>query len=282
MIRTATPRPAASLSAPPTMPAVSGPRWKSYCATSSERCAGARYSASSRARSSGCWPPSVRVRIRMDEFIEQLRRARIGATFNFYRDGAAGEVRRARLLAYLRSREEASLLLVGEAPGYRGARVSGIPFTSERQLTGTGPAEATATIVHRVLAELEIEKDVLLWNVVPTHPGTETSNRRPTRSEVEAGLPFLAELARGRRSIAVGRLAHSVVGGPYVRHPSHGGGAEFRLMVECVGANASSRPERASSVASAARRRSACRAEYGSNKERPSCEGRSKSLDPAS
>ena len=220
--------------------------------------------------------------MRMEELIERLRGATIGATFNFYRDGERAALRCERLLAYLRDRQDAPLLLVGEAPGYRGARVSGIPFTSERQLTGTGPAEATATIVHRVLAELEIEKDVLLWNVVPTHPGTETSNRRPTRSEVEAGLPFLAELARGRRSIAVGRLAHSVVGGPYVRHPSHGGGAEFRLMVECVGANASSRPERASSVASAARRRSACRAEYGSNKERPSCEGRSKSLDPAS
>ena len=48
---------------------------------------------------------------------------------------------------------DAELLLVGEAAGYRGARVSGVAFTSERQLTGSGPAEATATIVHRVLHE---------------------------------------------------------------------------------------------------------------------------------
>jgi uracil-DNA glycosylase len=118
-------------------------------------------------------------------------------------------------------------VLVGEAAGYRGARISGLPFTSERQLTGAGPAEATATIVHRVLRELGLEDEVLLWNVVPTHPGTESSNRPPTRAEVEASLPFLHELSAGRVPIAVGRVAHAVLGDPYVRHPSHGGAAGF-------------------------------------------------------
>jgi hypothetical protein len=106
--------------------------------------------------------------------------------------------------------------------------VSGIPFTSERQLTGTGPAEATATIVHSVLAELELEEAVLLWNVVPTHPGTACTNRAPSRAEVEAGLPFAHELARGRRVLAVGRVAEAALGALYVRHPSHGGATTFR------------------------------------------------------
>jgi hypothetical protein len=45
---------------------------------------------------------------------------------------------------------------------------------------------------------------------------------------VEAGLPFLRDLALGRRAIAVGRTAHAALGGgPYVRHPSHGGAPEF-------------------------------------------------------
>jgi hypothetical protein len=105
--------------------------------------------------------------------------------------------------------------------------VSGIPFTSERQLTGSGPAEATATIVHRVLAELGVADDVLLWNIVPTHPGSESSNRRPTRTEVEAAAPFLDELTRGRVAIAVGRLAAAALDASYVRHPSHGGAAAF-------------------------------------------------------
>jgi uracil-DNA glycosylase len=120
------------------------------------------------------------------------------------------------------------VLLVGEAPGYRGARVSGIPFTSERQLTGSGPTEASATIVQRVLAELRLGHDVLLWNLVPTHPGTARSNRRPRRAEIDAGLPFVRALARDRFVVAVGRLAAAHVDGPYVRHPSHGGAEAFR------------------------------------------------------
>jgi uracil-DNA glycosylase len=165
------------------------------------------------------------------DVVEELVKAEIGATFNFYRDGPDANLRRRRLREYLDSRQDALFLLVGEAPGYRGARVSGIPFTSERQVTGSGPAEATATIVHRVLAELGIETRVLLWNVVPTHPGTESTNRPPTRAEVEEGLPFVHRLAGGRRVIAVGRLAEAALGAPYVRHPSHGGAEPFRRQL---------------------------------------------------
>jgi uracil-DNA glycosylase family 4 len=149
---------------------------------------------------------------------------RIGATHNQY---ARSPLRRDRLRAYLETRASAEIVLVGEAAGYRGARISGIPFTSERQLTGSGPAEASATIVHRVLAELGVEADVLLWNVVPTHPGTASSNRRPTSAEVRAARPSLEELTRGRRVVAVGRLAAAVLDAPYVRHPSRGGATAF-------------------------------------------------------
>ena len=156
-----------------------------------------------------------------------LAAARIGDTFNQYADGSRAPILRERLTGYLAARADAPLLLVGEAPGYRGARISGIPFTSERQLTGTGPAEATATVVHRVLEELGAEDEVLLWNVVPTHPGTEAANRTPTAREIAAGLPFALQLAEGRRVIAVGRVAADALGAPYVRHPSHGGARAF-------------------------------------------------------
>jgi uracil-DNA glycosylase len=163
----------------------------------------------------------------MRSLIDRLAAARIGQTVNFYREGEGAARRRDRLERYLEARAGAPLLLLGEAPGYRGARVSGIPFTSERQLTGRGPAEATASIVHRVLAELELGERVLLWNIVPTHPGTTSSNRAPTRGEVAAGRVFADELAAGRRVIAVGRVAHAAFGGEHVRHPSHGGAREF-------------------------------------------------------
>jgi hypothetical protein len=167
----------------------------------------------------------------MEELIGRLARARWGETFNLYGDGPGAQTRRERLRDYLESRRDAPLLLVGEAAGYRGARVSGIPFTSERQLTGSGPAEATATIVRGVLAELGLEDDTLCWNVVPTHPhraGRPDTNRRPTRAVIDAAQPRLRELARGRRVVPVGRLAEAALGLPGVRHPSHGGALAFR------------------------------------------------------
>jgi uracil-DNA glycosylase len=181
--------------------------------------------------------------LRSVEFVARLAAGRIGETFNFYRDGEGAALRRDRLAAYLEARQNARLLLVGEAAGYRGARASGVPFTSERQLSGQGPGEASATIVHRVLAELGLEDEVLLWNLVPTHPhrpGEPDSNRRPTRGEIAASRPFLTQLARGRRVVAIGRLAERELGGPYVRHPSHGGAIEFRtgLVQSALGGRA--------------------------------------------
>jgi uracil-DNA glycosylase len=167
--------------------------------------------------------------------VEDLAATRIGETFNQYAEGPRAALLRERLGDYLERRASAEVLLVGEAPGYRGARISGIPFTSERQFTGDGPGEATATVVQRVLAELGLTQHVLLWNVVPTHPGTESSNRRPSRAEVTSGLRFVAQLAAGRQLVAVGRLAQEACDGLPLRHPSHGGAREFRAgLVELL------------------------------------------------
>jgi len=149
-----------------------------------------------------------------DAFVERLAQVRIGSTFNQYGEGPRAPLLRDRLRSYLGVHVDADFLLVGEAPGYRGARVSGIPFTSERQLTGSGPAEASATVIHRVLEELGLEERTLLWNVVPT--------------QIALGLTFLRVLASDRTVIAVGRVAERALGIRGVRHPSHGGGQAFR------------------------------------------------------
>lgn len=169
--------------------------------------------------------------MRPEAFVSALAAATFGDAFNFYRHGRGAVLRRRRLLDYLHSRLAAEILLVGEAPGFRGARVSGIPFTSERQLTGSGPAEATATIVQRVLSDLDAGDEVLLWNAVPAHPhrpGLPSSNRPPTRAEIAAGRPFVDALSAGRLVVPIGRVAGEALGLPWLRHPSHGGATAFR------------------------------------------------------
>lgn len=170
----------------------------------------------------------------VDALIERLAGVVIGETVNQYADSCPGGAeRRERLGRYLSARwATATTVLVGEAAGYRGCRLSGIPFTSMRQL-GLGPeSEASATIVHRTLAALVPEDQVILWNIVPTHPcrgdAPLTSNRAPTRIEIEAGSEFLAPVVAGRSVIAVGKVAQRVLGDvPAVRHPAHGGATAF-------------------------------------------------------
>ncbi len=137
--------------------------------------------------------------------------------------GAASR-RRDALCTYLSNHWSAPVVLVGEAPGRHGARLTGLPFTSPRQLDGSGPAEATATVVQRVLAELGCASDVLLWNASVLFP---PGNRDPKSREVAACVPVLERVCRGRSVVAVGRFAERATGAPYVRHPSHGGAAGF-------------------------------------------------------
>jgi Uracil DNA glycosylase superfamily len=148
-------------------------------------------------------------------------------------DGPAPAGRRRRLRRYLYNRWAAPVVLVGEAPGWRGACRSGVPLTSERQVLGVGMAETTATIVHQVLQELDAERLVLLWNTVPLHPhqpGLHDTNRAPSLAEVRAADTLLRQVTTGRQVVAAGRVAAAALGNKVeqVRHPSHGGAAEFR------------------------------------------------------
>ena len=178
-------------------------------------------------------PPAVAA------LIAQLATARIGATFNqFASDAPDGEGCRDRLRRYLAWRwHHADVVLVGEAAGYKGALLSGIAFTSIRQLGIGQTSEQSATIVHRVLVAHAAERRVILWNTVPTHPFVSglpgASNRGPTKEEVAIGRELLEPICAGRTVVAVGKVAQAAIGGqvPSVRHPARGGAAAFEAGV---------------------------------------------------
>jgi uracil-DNA glycosylase len=190
----------------------------------------------------------------IDALLTDLSKATIGTTFNQFREVGPDDVpdaaalRLANLRQYLKERDQADVVAVGEAAGYQGMRWSGIAFTSEFDLLRWGDPyrrssrrprpwkEPSGTIVHGVLDEMGAERRVILWNTVPTHPflpGQPLSNRRPTRPEVAAGLPFadrLIDIIRPRLVVGVGRIAADTLGSRavYVRHPAQSGATAFR------------------------------------------------------
>ena len=165
--------------------------------------------------------------VEVDEFIEELAATRCGSTCNFYSEEIEGAAAmRDNLRCYLTQRWEAPIVLAGLAPGLKGARQTGVPFTSQWQLAGTGSREVSATRIRGALELLNAEPKVIMWNVVPFHPFHQQSgqNRDPTRDEFMIGSRFLQRILRGRPAIAVGRDAERhLPGAPYIRHPSRSG-----------------------------------------------------------
>jgi uracil-DNA glycosylase len=194
----------------------------------------------------------------IDDFIHPLAATIVtGPAFNQYAPGGeANRLRRHNLRLYLHrmTAVQPNVLLVGEAVGYRGGRLTGIPFASRAIILDEegffGPsrgyrapaedgfphAEATATILWQAVAAMQPLP--LLWNAFPFHPyvsGRPLSNRAPTKAERELGRPFLAGLIALfsiQRVVAVGKtaaagLAAMGVSCHAIRHPSHGGKSAF-------------------------------------------------------
>lgn len=192
-------------------------------------------------------------------FVASLARVTLSdRACNQYSAGASNAIRRANLRRYLRDMAAIgpAVLLVGEAPSYRGGRLTGIPFTSEsimlRGIDGRvlgadrgyrkatpGPkrsTEASATMVWAAICA--IDPLPLLWNAFPFHPfqnANPFSNRVPTAGELRIGAFFLDSLRRLfpiHRVVAVGRLAERSlrdlgIEHLAVRHPSQGGKRKF-------------------------------------------------------
>ncbi len=178
--------------------------------------------------------------------------------WDFSRKG--NEIRRKNLIGYLtRAKNNTShTLLVGEAPGYRGAARSGVPFCSEKLILAhpffadrtifdienkTEPiAESSASIVWQTFDRLNFYP--LMWATYPFHPhepNNVLSNRAPRSDEIDLGKEFLSQildLFKIEKIVAVGRVAERTLGemgyglASAIRHPSHGGAIEFAKGLE--------------------------------------------------
>lgn len=199
----------------------------------------------------------------IDVFIERLAQAQTAPdACNEYAYGSpCNDIRRENLRRYLHTMTERhpDTLLVMEAPGYRGCRLTGVPVTSRKILREGIPAlgmfgvangyqdvpepgfeqvqgEQSATIVWGLLAELRVVP--LIWNTFPFHPhkaGAALTNRKPRQPEITQGAAFLREMIamfQPAQVIAVGNVAADSLAAQgvicaKVRHPAQGGKNDF-------------------------------------------------------
>ena len=199
----------------------------------------------------------------IDALIHDLSGAKTASdAFNQYAPGDANNaIRRSNLRLYLRALAtgRAESLLLMEAPGYRGCRLTGVPVTSRKVLLDRLPAlgifgreagfrdvadagfervhgEQSATIVWNALADLRALP--VIWNAFPFHPhraGEPLSNRKPRLGELVLGAEFLRRILAMwgfEQVIAVGNVAHETLlhlnlDCQKLRHPAHGGKNEF-------------------------------------------------------
>lgn len=158
------------------------------------------------------------------------------------------------------------VMLIGEAPGYHGCRLSGIAFTSEDKFTeDIIPEIMGKDLGYKIYSKGEPEREFsastvwpklkdwynahgsvpLLWNICPFHPHKDNdneSNRTPRKKEIERGIKYFLELVdifEIRHIGCIGRKSYNTIKAmglntslEYVRHPSCGGKTEFETMID--------------------------------------------------
>ena len=159
---------------------------------------------------------------KIDIFIEELAQAESNSILTNVYAGSSlqNEICRHNLSLYFHYmlKNNSHVILVGEAPGYRGCRLSGIPFTCEDMFTQEWlPDLMGINLGYRIFSKDKPERELsaltvwpklkewynqygkvpLLWNICPFHPHKENndkSNRTPYAQEIMAGKEFLIKL----------------------------------------------------------------------------------------
>ena len=168
----------------------------------------------------------------------------------------SAQIRRNNLQSYFSSFNiPPRFLVVGEAPGWRGCRFSGIPFTSECQLVsqklpfGGSPTSLSLRLYSEQSASIfwdtmrPYHPIFLVWNSLPLHPhqpGNPLSNRRASRKEffeLRSILSCTVDILHPESILAVGQSARSTLARLgleccHVRHPAHGGAVKFKSGVQ--------------------------------------------------
>lgn len=190
----------------------------------------------------------------IEKFILDLKKQKNTSTVTnpYLVDGVAENLK--KYLIAMNNLKGKKVLLVGEAPGHQGCRITGIPFTSGRVfekishplletlkgnlLLSTVQAEPTATIVWNYLSKKEVTP--LFWNSYPYHPHPHNifnKNRAPTNDEIQQGVYFLKAIEQFYKPTIIAGIGYSGVECAkrafpkktieYIRHPSFGGKSDF-------------------------------------------------------
>lgn len=207
-----------------------------------------------------------------DTLIDALAKTPVASdAFNQYAHGDKNnDIRRHNLRLYFSqiAERQPTMLFVGEAPGYRGCRLTGLPLVSRKFLLEGIPelgmfgrargyqephdpgfeaiqGEQSATIVWNTLLPYGVVP--FIWSAFPFHPhqpDKPLTNRAPRRDEVAAGKLFLqtvAHLFPFEKVVAVGNVAEASlqslgIACVKVRHPAQGGKNDFvRGIQEVMG-----------------------------------------------
>lgn len=161
---------------------------------------------------------------------------------------------------------KSKVLMVGEAPGHKGCRWTGIPFTSGDIIINSQMGifkeigheitlyqiekENTAATVWEIMNTLDTQP--VFWNAFQFHPhgiGAISGNRKPDALEIREGSVYLKqvyELFKPKKLCSIGRVGELILKRlfpdkeiTYIRHPSYGGKEDFlkgvKQLFNCYG-----------------------------------------------